>query len=222
MAGYPYVPPGYGAPPYPPFTQDSPPLNQNYYNNPNPYATFQTTPQQPAPQQDLNAPMQHPPALDANQLAYFWNQVQSGNIPPLTPNESLQQGFPFAAPAPAPAPPIQNPFAPAQQSPYASLTTGPAHTIYHAESSAQYPRVEEINRPDKEDGELTSEGEAPRWASTHRQRNGMAETAHDQYNNSSVDPAQHAHANSKKQKARQQQQRAPRSIPTPVKGMITP
>jgi hypothetical protein len=117
---------------------------------------------------------------------------------------------------------MQNPFIATPQSPYAPLNPSPNQGTHNPESSAPYQRVEHIARSDKEDGEVTSESEMPSWANTQQQRNGNASGAHGQYIHSPVEPTLRAQANSKKQKNRQQQGRAPRSGPNPKNGKLSP
>jgi len=153
-SGQPPMPPGFGAP-YPPFyAQDSSPsVNQTYYNASASYA-YQHPPQPAALQQGLNAQLQNAPPLDANQLAFFWNQVQAGNIPSLTPTETVPQHFGISPPV-FPQP-IANhlpgiPQQRAQTPPMSSATLNNARQ--------QHQRIDAIARSDREDGEVSEEGE---------------------------------------------------------------
>ncbi|KAF2431453.1 hypothetical protein EJ08DRAFT_188826 [Tothia fuscella] len=243
MAGYPYnSPPGYGAyyAPPPQFSQETPPQNQNYYNSQNQmpaYNPFQAAPQPPTPQQlDMSAHMQNmhnPPPLDANQLAYFWNQVNSGSIPPFTPNTPAHQGFGFGAPE-APLP-MSNPFTITHQNPFAPSLPSPVQNPLYGNNSAQYQRVEEMTRSEREDGELSSEGDGPaKVAAGGKQmrsgkKNKQPSNMQGQYNipSSAVTSSPNAALPNKppprvqpipkKQKARPQQIQAPHSAPVATK-----
>lgn len=134
--------------------QQSPPgLNQDPYAN----HTYASSPQNPPHYQQ---PYQGPPGidmatpvLDQNQMAYFWQQLASGNpaLPsnvPL-PQTSPVQPLPFAYSPYAPPPPPglqQPPLAQAQSSPLLGV-------------NLQHNRVNELGRSDREEGELSEEGE---------------------------------------------------------------
>jgi hypothetical protein len=159
MAGF--SPPGFGGYPPPYYSQDSPPaVNHNYYNVQAPYTTYSNAPQHlpplpPPPPQDMDAPMQDAPVLDQNQIAYFFNQVNSGVIPPLTPDGRLPQTFQFPPP-----PPMQNAI-PTMVQPGAPVPpmASPNQYTPRNDVSAQHHRIEDIGRSDREDGELSEEGE---------------------------------------------------------------
>jgi hypothetical protein len=158
MAGYP--PPFGGA--YPMYSQDSPPtVNQNYYNPQAPYAAYSYPPSNPTPQQDMSTPFQDAPVLDANQIAYFFNQVNNGTIPPITPDGNLPQNHSYPLIPPPPPPPMLNAFAAMLQqgAAHSSTTASPALYAPNNDAVAQHPRIEGITRSDKEDGEVSEEGE---------------------------------------------------------------
>lgn len=100
------------------------------------------------------------PALDANTLAYFWNQVNSGHIPAISPDGQLQQ-HPHGHPPPFPQFPLQNPFPipPFAQQTHPPATFPPMQSYAQQNSGPQFQRIEELTRAEKEEGEVSEEGE---------------------------------------------------------------
>jgi hypothetical protein len=144
----------------PPGLNQDPYANQTYPQNPPQYQQ-----QYPAiPGMDMATPV-----LDQNQLAYFWQQLASGNpalpanvpLPQTSPVQPAPFSYPQYAPPPIPIPQQVQP-APTQSSPV-------------LESNIQHSRVNELGRSDREDGELSEEGEVstpesrgPKWKNGRR------------------------------------------------------
>ncbi|KAE9986878.1 hypothetical protein EG327_004102 [Venturia inaequalis] len=125
-------------------------MNQEPYQNQSYASTPQNPPQYQQPFPGIPGVGMPTPVLDQNQMAYFWQQLASGN-PALPSNVPLPQTSPvqptsFSLPPYAPPPLPQTQPAPTQSSP----------TL---DANLQHSRVNELGKSDREEGELSEEGE---------------------------------------------------------------
>ncbi|QDS69307.1 hypothetical protein FKW77_002873 [Venturia effusa] len=178
MANYSYPPP------FPPLyhppqpqQQQQPPgtIIQEAYTNQSYVPSPQNPPQYQQPMSGIPGMELLTPVLDQNQLAYFWQQLASGN-PALPSNVPLPQTSPVQ-PAPFSFPPYAPPPLPIpQQTQPATTQSSPV-----LDGNFQHNRVNELGRPDREEGELSEEGEVsmPDARTTGSWKNGRNSRKHD-------------------------------------------
>ncbi|TID27062.1 hypothetical protein E6O75_ATG01555 [Venturia nashicola] len=156
MANY-----GFPRAPFPPYYQQQQPqrppgtVNQEPYQNQNqPYASSpQNPPQYQQPFPGIPGMDMPTPVLDQNQMAYFWQQLASGN-PALPSNVPLPQTSPVQ-PTPFSFPPYAPPPLPVSQ----QTQPAPTQSSPTIDVNLQHSRVNELGRSDREEGELSEEGE---------------------------------------------------------------